>query len=60
MDGPFGELARAAGGVDALLEMLGVHRTTLNRWAAGTREPDEAMRDQLRAIAKKLGVAHAF
>lgn len=55
LPGAWGELAEKAGGVGALCELLGVHKTTLYRWIAGTHPIGGPARIALDTVATRLG-----
>lgn len=56
LPGRWGTLAKRAGGVLALAELLGVHYVTLERWAAGDAQPRRRAAERLVLVAVKLGV----
>jgi DNA-binding transcriptional regulator YdaS (Cro superfamily) len=49
-------MAEAAGGVQPLCELLGVHKTTLYRWIRGERALEGASATAVRLVAQSLKV----
>ena len=60
VDGPWGELARAAGGMKELAESLGVSTSTLWRWVTEKVPARKSTRIMVAAKAAALGVDDPF
>jgi hypothetical protein len=56
LEGAWGELATKAGGVTALCEKLGVHKTTFYRWISGESPIRGPAQIAIKAVAAELKV----
>ncbi len=56
MCSPWGELAIAMGGTRELAFALGVSSQTVNRWAAGTRNPSYLVKKEVKRLCSRYRI----
>lgn len=57
---PWRELAKHAGGVEALAEALHVDRRTIGKWAASERAPRKLAREAVNEWARRRGLVEPW